>query len=86
MSFIKRCADKLDDIEFVDRDSDAVYAQISHGKLIWWDQTYVAALNQAGSVYRTLQALGYNEEQRCGSRQTRTDSISDSYRGYRLGQ
>lgn len=61
-SFIKQCANKVDNIVFADQDSVTEYAEIKQGKLIWWDFTYIEKLPNKKSVLAVLIALGYKHE------------------------
>jgi hypothetical protein len=61
-SFIKQCANKVDNIVFADQDTATEYAEINQGKLIWWDFSYIEKLPNKHNILAVLNALGYKHE------------------------
>ncbi len=86
MSFIQRCTENLDFIEFYDRDSQQAYAQVAGGKLIWWDSGFLRSLGDQHSTVLTLQALGYDPSHSSGQRLAHPENLAGTQVGYRLGQ
>ena len=44
ISFIKRCAELIPEINLADQDSGYVYARLDHGRIIWCDRAYIQEL------------------------------------------
>lgn len=59
VGYIKRCTDKIDEIQFADQASAYVYARIIQGELVWCDHKYIEAQSSKSGVKVALEALGY---------------------------
>ncbi len=57
--FIVECAQKVPEIYLADQNTAFVYARVSNGELVWWDQEYVELHLQDDDLRQTLIALGY---------------------------
>lgn len=60
--FITRCARKVCNIVFADRDSSEIYASVKDGKLVWWDEDYLSHNADNDALTEIFKALGYTAD------------------------
>lgn len=58
ISFIKRCAKLIPNINLADHDSGYIYARLDHGEMSWCDRSYVEQLPAESGVKDSLEAFG----------------------------
>lgn len=61
VSFLRRCADQIPEINFADQSSGYLFARIVDGKLIWFDHQYIEKQPPQSGIKIALEALGYEE-------------------------
>jgi len=61
--FLHRCSQKVDILDFVDRDTLKLYARVKGGRLIWWDQKYLEENSINAGVQKMFEELGYSNNQ-----------------------
>ncbi len=59
ISFIKRCAKLIPEINLADHDSGYVYARLNHGRMSWCDRPYIDGLPADSGVKDSLEAFGF---------------------------
>lgn len=85
MSFIKRCAKLIPEINLADQDSGYVYARLEHGKMSWCDRPYIEKLPADSGVKDSLEAFGFLK----GAKQENGESAPldlDREKNYTLGR
>jgi len=60
LEFILKCRERIGEIVFADPDTEVIYARLLQGKLVWWDDAYLAKLDSLHSSRVVLDALGHN--------------------------
>jgi len=60
LEFILKCRERIGEIVFADPDTEVIYARLLQGKLVWWDDVYLAKLDPLHSSRVVLDALGHN--------------------------
>ena len=56
--FVRRCAAKVSELRFADRETAQVYARVVDGKLLWWDRDYLAGESVPEEIGMVLDVLG----------------------------
>ena len=80
LGFIEQCAKTVAHIVFADPDTASQYAVVHGGKLVWWDDAYIAANEDAEGLVAMLKALGYSG-QPCVSELVAVSPVSDIEEG-----
>lgn len=82
LGFVEKCAKTVEHIVFADPDNATQYAVVHRGKLVWWDDAYIASNDSVEGLSAMLESLGYSG-QPCTSEQVVESPVSDIKEGRR---
>ena len=82
LGFVEQCAKTVEHIVFADPDTAAQYAVVHGGKLVWWNDAYIAANANVEGLIAMLESLGYSA-QPCASDLQQVSPVSDITEGRR---
>ena len=85
--FIVQCAKTVKQLDFADPDSLNIYASVSDGSLVWWDDEYLQHKGSDSAMQLVLSALGYESEKCAGSLDGRSALVDQAKeRQFLVGQ
>lgn len=85
--FIVQCAKTVKQLDFADPNSLNIYASVSNGDLIWWDDEYLQTKAGDSALYSVLSALGFEGEQCASSLDGRSAKVDQAKEGqFLVGQ